>query len=339
MKGLDADPASVTVRRLRGVAGAGSAVGEMVVTADPATLRTLLRQVEAVAVPPAGIHSLILVPLTPEAGPRGWLLLARSRSTGAFSEDEGRLATEVGQRCALALEKAHLYTLAQRATQLRDQVLGIVAHDLRGPLSATITAAEILRRSPSATRHERQVEIIRRSASSMQRLIHDLLDVSAIEGGGLAIDPRPMRLETCLEEGADRFRDLAAGKGVEIELDLASALPEVIGDRERLLQVLSNLLHNALKHSRAGGRITLGALVAGDEVLCRVSDEGDGMDEETQARIFDRFWRGREARGSGAGLGLAIALGIVEAHSGRIWVESELGRGSTFWIALPAEAE
>ena len=129
---------------------------------------------------------------------------------------------------------------------------------------------------------------------------------------------------------------LAASKHLELRLDVPSALPDVNGDRDRLAQVLENLIGNAVKFTEDGGRITVGAKPSEDEVVFWVSDTGAGVAREDVSRLFDRFWQGRGAARHGAGLGLPIVKGIVEAHGGKVWVDSTPGHGSTFWFTLPA---
>jgi signal transduction histidine kinase len=130
-------------------------------------------------------------------------------------------------------------------------------------------------------------------------------------------------------------RALATSASLELRLEVASELPEVWADRDRLFQVFENLIGNALKFTKAGGRIVVGAVPRDGEVLCWVSDTGSGIAARDVPHLFDRFWQGRDARRHGAGLGLPIVKGIVEAQGGRIWVESTLAQGSTFFFTIP----
>jgi signal transduction histidine kinase len=183
-----------------------------------------------------------------------------------------------------------------------------------------------------------QLQIIRRASIRMNRLIEDLLDVSRIEAGGFTVEPRPNELEPLIDEAVELHALRAQELGIELMSDLPAGLPRVLCDHDRLLQVVFNLIGNAFKHTPAGGVVTLGARSNGNQVVVTVSDTGEGISREDLERIFDRFWQVRSHGRSGAGLGLTIVKGIVEAHGGRVWVESELGKGSAFHFTIPAEA-
>jgi signal transduction histidine kinase len=226
----------------------------------------------------------------------------------------------------------------RRALQMRDEVLGVVAHDLRAPLSTiALQAAVFLSRGPlSETRRRRAAESISRGASRMQHLIRDLLDVARIEAGALRIQRAPASPAELVIEAVDGQRLLGDSAEVRFEVDLDRRLPAVWGDRDRLLQVLDNLIGNAMKFTPPGGHITIGAASREDQVLFWVRDTGGGIAPEKLAHVFDRFWQAAEHTGRlGAGLGLAISKGIIDAHGGKIWVESAPGRGSTFFFSVP----
>jgi signal transduction histidine kinase len=245
---------------------------------------------------------------------------------------------------ATAIERVRLHDAeraaradAERALRLRDEVLAVVAHDLRNPLGRISMAASLL--AEESLGPDRRVEILgvlRRSAEGMSRLVGDLLDVASIEAGRLAIERRPMDVGALVVDVHEMFRPTAARRGVRLERAVADALPLVAADRGRLLQVLGNLLDNALRLTPGEGLVVVSAEHAPDAVRLSVSDTGPGIAPEEAPHLFDRFWQGRPGRRGGAGLGLAIARGIVEAHRGRIWVESTPGEGSTFHILLPA---
>jgi signal transduction histidine kinase len=182
----------------------------------------------------------------------------------------------------------------------------------------------------------RQLEILRRAADGMNRLIQDLLEVARIESGqGLTIEPGRRNVALLLADACELFQQPAEEKGLRLE---CSSPPEdlaIHADRDRLLQVMSNLIGNALKFTDEGG-ITVRAERMGEDVRVSVSDTGPGIPEGDRVHLFERFWQARQSRRGGAGLGLAITKGIIEAHGGRIWVESEVGRGTTFFFTLPA---
>ena len=172
----------------------------------------------------------------------------------------------------------------------------------------------------------------------MNRLIQDLLDVALMEAGQLTIERAQLAAGGLIAEAVDMQRPLASASSLECRIEVDAAVGEVWGDRNRLLQVLENLIGNAIKFTPAGGRITVGAVTRDHEVVFRVTDTGAGIAPENQARVFDRFWQASRTGGLGAGLGLPITKGIVEAHGGRIWVESAEGRGSTFFFTVPTPA-
>jgi signal transduction histidine kinase len=172
----------------------------------------------------------------------------------------------------------------------------------------------------------------------MNRLIGDLLDVSLIEAGQLSIERARLSTGQLVADSLETQQPLASAAALEMGFDLARELPDVWGDQARLLQVLENLVGNAIKFTPPGGRITLGAGARAGEVLFWVADTGGGISPDELPHVFDRFWQARKDARKGAGLGLAITRGIVEAHGGRIWVESTLDRGSIFFFTIPQAA-
>jgi signal transduction histidine kinase len=170
----------------------------------------------------------------------------------------------------------------------------------------------------------------------MNRLIRDLLDVTRIEAGRLAVERLPLSPRALAAEAVDMQVALAASSSIDLRLALARDLPDVWVDRHRLLQVFENLIGNAMKFTKPGGRITVCAEARNSEVLFCVKDTGAGISAEHLPRVFDRFWQAAAGAGRlGAGLGLPITRGIVEAHGGRIWVESTEGQGSSFYFSIP----
>ena len=271
--------------------------------------------------------SLMAVPLLRHGELLGMLAFISSSVSRTYRSADLPLALALADRAAVSIENARLYRAAVHATQLRDQVLGIVAHDLRNPLNAVLMQASVLQGKPSA--------IIHRAATRMNRLIQDLLDVARMEAGQLRVERARVDSHALIVEAADSQRPLAASSSLDVQLDVAPDLPEVYGDRDRLLQVFENLIGNAMKFTPSGGRVAIGARSREDDVLFWVADTGCGMAAENLPRIFDRFWQATRPGRLGAGLGLPITKGIVEAHGGRIWVESTLDRGTTFFFAIP----
>ena len=276
--------------------------------------------------------SILTVPLMAYEKLLGGIALLSSTPGRVYGQADVRLAEELARRAALSLENARLYRAALRAIQARDDVLGIVAHDLRNPLNTVLLQAQLLQFDSG---HTRQAETIERAATRMDRLIQDLLDVSRMEAGRLPIEPQRVPSRDVAIESVETQSELAANASVELRLEIPTTLPEVWADRSRLLQVLENLIGNAVKFTRRGGSITVGATPRPGEVLFWVHDTGVGIPAENLGSVFDRFWQARRADRRGAGLGLPIAKGIIEAHGGRIWVESETGSGTTFYFTVP----
>jgi signal transduction histidine kinase len=181
----------------------------------------------------------------------------------------------------------------------------------------------------------RHVDNIRSLAEQMQRLRQDLLDVALLEAGQLSIERGPVDPATLVEESLGRYATLAAEKSVNLESQLPVGLPRVLADETRLLQVFANLLTNAIKFTPAEGTVILRAEMAEQEVRFLVIDTGPGIPHENLEHLFDRFWTTRKGNPHGAGLGLAIARGIVEAHGGLILAKSKIGEGSTFSFTVP----
>jgi signal transduction histidine kinase len=245
---------------------------------------------------------------------------------------------EAAQR-ELASEHARLadaLARAESALGMRDEVLAIVAHDLRAPLNAVQTSATFLMDVELAEPERRRLlDVIRRAAAGMNRLIGDLLDVARIESGAFTVDLRRLEFGALATEVCEQFRPEAVGAGRTLECDVASGIPAVSVDRDRMSQVLENLIGNALKFTPAGGRVTVRIARDGAVgVSCAVADTGVGIPPDELPHLFERFWQARRYRRGGAGLGLAIARGVVEAHGTHLEVQSELGRGSVFSFVL-----
>jgi PAS domain S-box-containing protein len=283
----------------------------------------------------AAARSAIVVPLVARELRLGALVVA-SRDH-PFSEADLELAQELGRRIAAGIENARLYGEARRATEMRDDVLAIVSHDLRNPLSTIAMTAEQLVRSPEkceAERVARNAARIRRNVERMERLIADLVDVARVDAGRLPIEIERVQATALVSEIVASFETIAAERSVRVEMrDLAPA--EVRCDRRRILQVLANLIGNAVKFSPERGAV---AITGGPDrgfYEVAVADQGPGLMPDHVAHVFERYWQAPETKQQGSGLGLYIARAIVEAHGGRIWVESTPGRGATFHFTLP----
>ena len=285
-------------------------------------------------------RSVLAVPLVTRGQAVGSVILAAPENK-VFTRDDTSVAAELARHGALAIDNARLYTESQQAVRAREEVLAIVSHDLRNPLNATTLASSLLQTSESITGDEReQLEIIDLSAKRMRRLIEDLLDVTRLEGGKrLPVERTRVEVAPLIADTNGLFKAEAATKSVRIEVDVDERTPAVHADRHRVLQVLSNLVGNALKFTPQGGTVRVAAKAI-DEARVRfaVSDTGPGIPQEHLHDIFKQYWQAKRTERMGAGLGLPIAKGIVEAHGGEIWVESLQNRGTTFYFTLPIEA-
>ncbi|HEX6370443.1 MAG TPA: ATP-binding protein [Longimicrobium sp.] len=310
------------------------ATGRPCLVAAPAAFTDAAEGEGPAALPPAlAPRSSLVVPLTARGAVVGALTLART-GRRRFSHADLAAAGELGVLAGLAMHNATLYARAQRATDTRDEVLGVVAHDLRNPLMAISMYAHVLHESGLTPAQAEWLDVVLRNTERMNGLIQDLLDITALEAGRLRVQPAPCAVGPLLAEAVQLLEPQARAAGVRLSRPEGEVVPAVVADRDRVLQVLSNLVGNAVKFTPAGGGVRLGAAARGGEVVFTVRDDGPGIGADDQPRVFDRFWQG--TRRGGAGLGLAIARGIVESHGGRIWVESAPGAGSTFSFTLPA---
>ncbi len=283
-------------------------------------------------------RSLLVVPVVAHGTVLGVIAVVGSRASGrTYGPAELHLAEEVARVTTLAMEKVQLYREAQRAIHARDDLLGIVAHDLRNPLQNVLLQARLLgdRARDGETWARKPSERIERSVSRMARLVQDLLDASRMEGGQLPLERVRVPVVQLVTEAVEAQKPLAVAGELELEVELEPGLPALWADRDRLLQVFENLIGNALKFAGRGVRVVVGAVRQGEEVVFRVSDTGPGVRAEDLPRLFERFWQSDRAARQGAGLGLPITKGIIEAHGGRIWVDSEPGQGTTFHFSLP----
>lgn len=318
-------------------------VWETIRSGEPALLLTIRDdQVRAGAQSPEhleflrglGLRSALVLPL-----------IARGRALGAvrlFHADSGRnhdaldleLARGFADRIALAVDNARLYEAAQGASQAREDVLTVVSHDLRNPLSAiTLGTSVLVRKIRDA---EENVAVIQRSAERIERLVENLLDLASTQAG------QPVAMEREVADAADLIHEavllqepLADKKGVRIVTDLKLTGAPLFCDRTRIVQVIGNLLDNAVKFSNSGQAVTVRGDVEDRQVRISVSDRGPGIRDTDLPHVFEPYWSTPRGGKKGVGLGLSIARSIVDAHDGRMWVTSEPNLGTTFFFTLP----
>jgi PAS domain S-box-containing protein len=274
------------------------------------------------------------------------------RSIGkVFPDEYGRpsrligTVQDIGVQKHLEAQRARLFDAersareqAEAASRMREDLIAIVSHDLRNPLSSISMSVEVLQAvipEDVTPRTKKPIETIVRSAGRMKRLISDLLDVASIDGGALAVSQEELGVSHLIREAVEMMLPFAADKSILLEAPQADVGLTVFADKERVLQVFSNLIGNAIKFTREGGHIWLSAELQDEFVRFAVADTGTGLTDEHLSHVFDRYWQAKKEGRLGIGLGLSIAKGIVEAHSGTIGAESVWGKGTTFYFTLP----
>ena len=282
-------------------------------------------------------------------------MIARDRTFGAiffattalsrrrYGTRDLELAADVGRRAGHAIDHALLYQAAAETARMRENLVAVVAHDLKNPVTTIDLALRVLLEDdhdhfPDDGEHKIEIHAIgaiQRAAARMYRLIHDLLDLSRADEGRLSMNPAPGDPLSLLEDALEAHSTLAAGRGIALEVAAAPSLPQVLADRERIAQVFSNLVGNAIEFTPEGGRVRMTALASEGGVTFAVEDTGCGIAPEDVPHVFDRFWQAQKWPRGGTGLGLSIANAIVNAHGGTIGVESTLGAGARFHFTLP----
>lgn len=254
-----------------------------------------------------------------------------------IAEDVTRRRRAEEERESLLRSERRARTELEAALRVRDRVLRIVSHDLKNPLHTVGMAVDLLEMPISAAQRSKQLEIVRRTIKRANRMVLDLLDASRIESGkAIAIEAHPVEIESLLTEAVDAFNGIAGEKEVDLKCEVDAGTPAVLADHDRTIQVLTNLLDNAVKFTPRGGRVELRAAPGGaDHVLVSVSDTGPGIAPDLRPTLFQPFAQAKDTASLGTGLGLSIVKGIVEAQGGEISVESRVGEGTTFCFTLP----
>ena len=286
---------------------------------------------------PLVLTSLVAVPLLMRGQPLGALIFTSSTPSHVYGQSDLRLGEALAERAAIAIENARLFRQAQIAIKTREEVLAIVSHDLKNPLANIKLVVELFRRRDQIDANQvlEFANKIQRSARAMETLIADLLDFARIQSGTFSVVATPQKLNHVVMPVIDQVRGLAEAKRQTLDIDLPTTLPYIAADIDRVGQVVANLLTNAIKFTPQEGTIRVSAHRQDHHVLVSVADTGPGIPPEHLQKIFDRYWRVPGITYKGTGLGLSIAKGIVEAHGGTIWAESQLGKGSSFSFTLP----
>lgn len=267
-------------------------------------------------------------------------LIAEETLQDQRSETDTSLSSERSETDQASKHETDSHAQTKVALLARDQFLAVVSHDLKNPLGSISMSAELIKTSLSAKDLDeiqilKYLEIIERNAASMHRMISDLLDIERMANGKLDLKMESCDVASLLAECKDLFSPIVAKKSFTLEVEASEDSFVTLADHDRIFQVLSNLIGNALKFTPEGGRINLSAQLKNKMIEISVADNGPGIPEEKRAKIFDRFTQleGNDRRG--LGLGLFISKWIIEAHGGKINVTSEVGKGSTFSFTLP----
>ncbi|HLM75854.1 MAG TPA: ATP-binding protein, partial [Polyangiaceae bacterium] len=290
-----------------------------------------------------GLKSSMCVPLHANGRIVGAISLVSAESGRRFGPDDLRLAEDLARRASAAIENALLYRAASDASRLKDDFLATISHELRTPLTSILGWSRMLvEQNADPARIKKGLATIDRNARAQAQLIEDLLDISRIVSGKLHLAQQVVDLNAVANDALDTVRPAADARKITLEGDLDAELGAVVGDPDRLQQVIWNLLSNAVKFTDAGGRVTIMTSRASSQVEIRVLDTGRGISRDFLPFVFERF-RQADARVTrqfgGLGLGLAIVRHLVELHGGTIQAESEgEGKGSMFTVRLPIRA-
>ena len=315
---------------------------------EPAGPRTELGgEVESRVESRLGLASTLVVPLRMANGILGTLSFGTSTLANAFTSEDVAVAQDLACAASVAIESAGLHeaervarTKAEVESRLREELLAIVSHDLKNPLSSIVMATALLKGAPSIVdsppRVQKFVTTISRAADTMNTLIGDLLDLTSIESGNLGVTCSPNEVSDILQSCLEILAPVASAKSIRLECATDGAGIWVLCDAPRTSQILSNIIGNAIKFTPNGEKVRIDVETIAGEARFTVSDTGPGIPEESLSHIFDRYWRASQERRTGLGLGLSIAKALVEGQGGRIWVESRLGKGSTFFFTLRA---
>ncbi len=296
----------------------------------------------------SGWRSLVVIPLVRPDRIVG-ALVVRRLTPGAFSDETCDMLTTFASQSAIALTNARLYQQLElqsrelaTTSQHKSDFLASMSHELRTPLNAVIGFSEVLLERMFGELNDRQAEYVQDildAGRHLLALLNDVLDLSKVEAGRMDLDITTFPAGDSIQSVLALVRERAGQIGVELRFDAADAPTHITADELRLKQVLLNLISNAVKFTPEGGSVTVRAWTGGPEVIITVTDTGIGIAESDRSRIFDSFQQGTRSASSseGTGLGLTLTRRIVELHGGRMWLESEVGLGSTFGLALPRQ--
>jgi signal transduction histidine kinase len=298
----------------------------------------------------AGFHTILGLPLLREGNPIGVVILAR-KAIRAFSDKQIELATTFADQAVIAIENVRLFDEIQDksrqleiASQHKSQFLANMSHELRTPLNAILGYTELILDNIYGETPDKMREVLERlqaNGKHLLSLINDVLDLSKIEAGQLTLDLADYSIKDVVDTVVSAVESLANGKNLALTADVGSNLPIGHGDGRRLAQVLLNLVGNAIKFTDKG-EVAINATAQNGSFTVAVRDTGPGIASLDQGKIFEEFQQADNSatkRKGGTGLGLSIAKRIIAMHGGRIWVESEVAKGSTFAFTIPVKVE
>lgn len=285
-----------------------------------------------------GARSYICVPMIAREKAIGAVTYVRGAESPIYGNRDLTLAQELARRAGVAIENAMLHRRMAEAVRERDELLAIFSHDVRNLLNTINRDVEVMRQGGEGATDAECLTRISHAAQRMKRLVEDTLDVSRVEGTGLQLDRHAHDVEALVSDAVDAAWNTARAKAVHVETHVPHGL-RLLCDPTRMFQALANLLDNAIRHSPEGGRVVVEARTDQAQVCFSVSDAGPGISDDELPHVFDRFWQGRRQNRAGAGLGLTIVKGVVEAHGGRIWAESRPGQGATFLFTVPLRGQ
>ena len=320
-------------------------VGRVFVTREPLVIKDYQTWEGRTSVgQETGLRACLAVPLLRSGRALGALGIRSYEPTVVYTEDDGRVLGLFADQAAAALTTVEAFGRQRQAVEqlerlnrAKSEFVSIVSHEFRTPLTGIQGFSEMMRDEQLSLEEMREYAgDINKDSQRLNRMIDEMLDLDRMESGRMTIHPERMDLNAVLDEAVNRVRPNAPNH--TLSLDLQADLPAIHGDRDRLTQVASNLLNNAVKYSPTGGRITVKSRADGDQVRIEVRDEGLGIPPEALETIFERYSRVDSQATKdipGTGLGLPIVRQIVQLHGGKVWAESELGRGSVFHVTLP----
>lgn len=328
---------ALRLKRGEGAVGLAVEKGEVILVEGVEGDPRLLAEAKAFAA-----RSILAAPLTAKGKLIGAIEVVNKRGS-PYNEDDVRLLKAIAFQAAMGIENARLYRQVNQQLldlkaleEARDQLMQLIVHDLKNPLAGIALYLELLRKGKAEGTY---LEEARRSCRNLMNMIGDLLDISRMEAGKLPLERGEIHLQEVIEEGLQEMAIVAAEEEKKLLVEVEEGLPPVPADRGLIHRVVSNLLSNAIRHSFPGGEIRIRVFRPSQGLVqVEVIDRGEGIAKEDQGKVFEKFGQATtSSRRSGPGLGLTFCKMAVEAHGGRIWVESELGKGSTFSFSLPLE--